>query len=231
MSRIIYAFLFCLSLFTGSIFAQTTSTDKTETESSGKVVKKANKRPAEDNKRAEPFDKTDVKTMASKCVALNTEKGTIRLEMYPESAPETVRSFLNLVAAGALDTTTFSRVVPDFIIQGGDLYTSKKLTDVLRWRAVKMLADEPNQIRHEIGIISMARGDEANSASTNFFILLTTASYLDNKFAGFGKVIEGLEVVQTINKMSVENEAPKEPVRITTANIEACPTPAVSESQ
>ena len=71
----------------------------------------------------EPFDKADVKTMASKCVTLDTEAGSIVLEMYPESAPESVRNFLNLVATGAYDTTTFSRVVPGFVIQGGDLYT------------------------------------------------------------------------------------------------------------
>ena len=72
---------------------------------------------------AEPFDQADVKTMAAKCVKIETETGDIEAEMYPESAPESVRNFLNLVATGSLDTTAFTRVVPGFVIQGGDLYS------------------------------------------------------------------------------------------------------------
>ena len=66
--------------------------------------------------------------MAAQCVKFETEAGVIKMEMFPESAPESVRNFLNLAAIGAFDTTTFSRVVPGFVIQGGDLYTSDKLT-------------------------------------------------------------------------------------------------------
>src|SRR3982751_1785755 len=75
--------------------------------------KKANARPEATPTPAaiEPFDRADIKAMAGKCVTLDTEAGTITMELFPESAPETVRNFLNLVATGALDTTTFSRVV------------------------------------------------------------------------------------------------------------------------
>src|SRR5262245_47289967 len=74
---------------------------------------KANARPAETPvPGAEPFDRADVKVMASKCVRLETEAGDIEMEFFPESAPESVRNFLNLTAIGAFDTTTFSRVVP-----------------------------------------------------------------------------------------------------------------------
>lgn len=187
-----------------------------------KPVKKANQRPIERKSKKELFDGADVKTMSEKCVVLNTEKGSIRLEMYPESAPETVRSFLNLVTSKALDATTFSRIVPDFVIQGGDLYTNENITDESKFRAVKTIPDEPNQIRHEKGILSMARPDEPNSATTNFFILLAPSTFLDNKFAAFGRVTEGIEVVETINKMAVEAEKPKNPVRIKTAEIISC---------
>src|SRR4051794_13738783 len=71
----------------------------------------------------EPYDKADVATMASKCVVLSTETGDIEIELFPESAPETVRNFLNLVATGAYDTTTFSRVVAGFVVQGGNIWT------------------------------------------------------------------------------------------------------------
>src|SRR5205085_5318409 len=86
--------------------------------------KKANVRaPEQASKAPEPFDKATGAEMAAKCVRLETEAGVIELEMLPKSAPETVRHFLNLVASGALDTTTFSRIVPGFVIQGGNLAT------------------------------------------------------------------------------------------------------------
>lgn len=187
--------------------------------------KKTNERPTE-TVAAEPFDKADVKTMAAQCVTLDTEAGAIVLEMFPESAPESVRNFLNLVSIGALDTTTFSRVVPDFVIQGGDLYSREgKVTPEIGRRARKTVPDEPNKILHERGIVSMARSDEPNSATTNFFILLTSASYLDGKFAAFGRVTKGMDVVESINKMPVTEEKPEKPVRIKRASVSTCANP------
>ena len=180
-------------------------------------VKKANQRPAEkknDAAKTDPFEKADVKTMLAQCVTLETAEGKIELEFFPESAPESVRGFLNLAATGSLDTTTFSRVVPDFVIQGGNLGTSEKWSNELAKRASKTLPDEPNQIKHERGILSMARSDEPNSTTTHFFILLREASTLDGKFAAFGRVRNGMETVEKINKMPVENEVPKNPVKI-----------------
>lgn len=184
--------------------------------------KKTNDRPSE-QAPAEPFDKADVKTMAAQCVTLDTEAGVIVMEMFPESAPESVRNFLNLVAIGVLDTTAFTRVVPDFVIQGGDLYSREgKVTPEIGRRARKTVPDEPNKILHERGIVSMARSDEPNSATTNFFILLTSASYLDGKFAAFGRVTKGMEVVEAINKMPVTEEKPEKPVRIRKASVAPC---------
>lgn len=223
--------IFCLFLLFSSLNAQTDSAKTSDKETDKKPVQKANQRPTESNKKKEPYDDSDVKKMATKCVQFETAKGNIKMEMFPESAPETVRNFLNLVATGAFDTTTFSRVVPDFVIQGGNLWTSEKLTDDLKWRAAESIPDEPNQIRHEKGILSMARGDEPNSAGTSFFILLTTASYLDGKFAAFGRVTEGIETVETINKMEVVEETPKEPVKITKATIYDCPSAENVEKQ
>lgn len=223
--RKVFALLIFAVMFSVSIFAQSKTTDNKSSEQAKKAAKKANKRPVkETNKddKSEPFDNATVELMATKCVSLKTDRGTIKLEMYPKSAPESVRNFLNLVATKALDTTTFSRVVPNFVIQGGDLYTSLNLTDKLRWRAVENIPDEPNDIKHVAGVISMARGDEPNSASTSFFILVSASSYLDNKFAGFGRVTSGLEVVRAINNLPVEGETPKDPVRIETASIVQC---------
>lgn len=186
---------------------------------------KANARPAATSPPAapEPFDKADVKTLASKCVRLVTEAGDIEMEMFPESAPESVRNFLNLTAIGAFDTTTFSRVVPNFVIQGGNIWSREGgVPRDLGWRAHRTIPDEPNKILHERGIVSMARGDEANTATTNFFILVTTASYLDGKFAAFGRVTKGMELVDTINKAPVTDEKPEKPVRIKKATVYDC---------
>ncbi len=186
-----------------------------------KAVKKANKRPAAAIK-VEPFEKASVAEMAAQCVKLETDAGAIEMEMFPESAPESVRGFLNLAGSGALDTTTFSRVVPGFVIQGGDLFTREKMTAEFDKRARKLLPDEPSQIKHERGIVSMARADEPNTASTHFFILLSEARMLDGKFAAFGRVTKGMETVEAINKMPVEGEKPTKPVKINRAVAAPC---------
>jgi peptidyl-prolyl cis-trans isomerase B (cyclophilin B) len=141
--------------------------------------------------------------------------------MFPESAPESVRNFLNLTAIGAFDTTAFSRVVPGFVVQGG-VSTRENLTPELSQRAQRTIPDEPSSIRHERGILSMARSDEPHSASSSFFILVGSGSHLDGSFAAFGRVTRGMEVVDAISKMPVENEQPKNPVRIKRATVAPC---------
>lgn len=193
-------------------------------------VKKVNERPLEKPVAvAEPFDKADVRTMASKCVKLETEVGDIEIEMFPEAAPESVRNFLNMASTGLLDTTTFSRVVPGFVIQGGNIWT--RIGGVSREmgaRARRTLPDEPNKILHERGIVSMARTDEPNSATTNFFILVGNGSHLDGIFAAFGRVTKGIEVADVINKAPVAEEKPEKPVRIKKASVFACTPPGPS---
>jgi peptidyl-prolyl cis-trans isomerase B (cyclophilin B) len=172
--------------------------------------------------KAEPFDKTDIKTMAAECVRLETELGNIEVELYPEQAPETVRNFLNLVARGLYDTTTFSRVVPGFVVQGGDLSTREVSSIEIALRSRKTIPDEPNKILHERGVLSMARSDEPHSASTHFFILAGAAPHLDGSFAAFGRVTKGMEVVDAINKGPVTGEKPDKPVRLKKAVVFAC---------
>jgi peptidyl-prolyl cis-trans isomerase B (cyclophilin B) len=186
---------------------------------------KANSRPTPaPAAKPEPFDKADVKTMASQCVSFDTEAGMIEMEVYPEQAPETVRNFLNLAATGMFDTTTFSRVVPNFVIQGGNIWTRTggKLTYEMGARARRTIPDEPNKILHERGVVSMARGDEANTASTHFFILVAPSPPLDGKFAAFGRVTKGMEVVDAINKAPVVDEKPDKPLRIKKVTVAPC---------
>lgn len=191
-------------------------------------VKKVNDRPPDKTTTTiEPYDRADVRSMAGKCVTFDTESGMIEIELYPEHALESVRNFLNLTALGLFDTTTFSRVVPGFVIQGGNVWTrAGAVTHTVGMRARRTVPDEPNRILHERGVVSMARGDEANTATTNFFILVDKASYLDGKFAAFGRVIKGMDIVDTINKAPVTGEKPDKPVRILKATVAECSTKA-----
>jgi cyclophilin family peptidyl-prolyl cis-trans isomerase len=184
---------------------------------------KKNVRPVDITARApEPFDGASVEKMAQQCVTLQTEAGNIIVEMLPESAPENVRNFLNIAATGALDTTTFSRIVKDFVIQGGNLSTSEKWGIELMKRMMHRLPDEPSLIKHVRGIVSMARPNEPNSATTSFFILVGNGSNLDGKFSAFGTVTSGMEVVDAINHAPTEGEKPSKPVHITRAIVAAC---------
>jgi len=184
--------------------------------------KKANVRAPEPAAAAEPFDGAPVEKMAGQCVTLETELGSIEIAMMPEIAPESVRNFLNLAATGALDTTTFSRTVKDFVIQGGNLSTSEKWNAELSRRMQRKIPDEPGIVKHVRGIVSMARTDEPNSATTHFFILVGNGSNLDGKFSAFGTVTKGIEVADQINQAPAEGEKPQKPVKINRAVVAPC---------
>lgn len=207
--------------------AQETPQQKSDAQQKGgqtTEVKKSNERPAAAVK-PEPFDGAALEKMAAQCVTLETEVGVIEIEMLAEAAPETARNFLNLAATGTLDTTTFSRVVKDFVVQGGNLATSQKWGAELSQRARRTIPDEPNYVKHVRGIVSMARPGKPNSATTNFFILVGDAPHLDNQFAAFGRVVRGMEIVDAMNKATLggeRNETPEKPVRITRASVKEC---------
>lgn len=208
----------CITIGATLISAQN-PTPNTET------PRKVNTRPATSvtAAKAEPFDGATVEKMAQ-CVTLDTESGSIVIEMIPTAAPETVRSFLNLVSTGLLDTTIFSRVVKGFVIQGGNLSTSEKWSAQLAERMSRRLPDEPNGVKHVRGIVSMARGEEPNSATTHFFILVGDAPHLDGKFTAFGRVATGIEVADAINRAPADAEQPVVPVRIKQASVVQCKT-------
>lgn len=192
-------------------------------ESPADTTRKANSRPAEViTNTPDPFDGVSVEKMAQQCVTLETELGAIEIEMIPETAPENVRGFLNLAATGALDTTTFSRVVKGFVIQGGNLSTSEKWGFELARRMARKLPDEPGLVKHVRGIVSMARPEEPNSASTHFFILVGDGHHLDGKFSAFGRVTKGIEVADAINHAPTEGDKPSKPVRINRGLVAPC---------
>jgi len=180
---------------------------------------------------AEPFDGASVEKMSAQCVTLETEAGAIELKMLPEAAPETVRNFLNTVASGALDTTSFSRVVKNFVIQGGNLATRETMTPGIAARSRRTIMDEPNSIKHVRGIVSMARPDTPDSATTNFFILVSEASHLDGTFAAFARVTSGMEVADAINGAALEGDKPVAPVRLKRAALSVCPVKPIAPAQ
>ncbi len=218
------SFILAASCVVTLVVAASSQTPTRSPETAPDTPKKANARSAEVPAPAtEPFDGASVERMAGQCVSLETEAGAIEIEMMPEVAPESVRNFLNLAATGALDTTTFSRVVKNFVIQGGNLSTSEKWGVELSKRAARKLPDEPGLVKHERGIVSMARGDEPNSASTHFFILVGDGPHLNGKFAAFGRVRQGLAVADAISGAQTDGDKPLKPVRINRAIVIPCP--------
>ena len=219
----ILSFVFAVGCLGVALFVVAGAQEPKQSEPQTDSARKANVRPAEATVDApEPFDGASVEKMAAQCVTLETEAGAIEIEMIPEVAPESVRNFLNLAATGALDTTTFSRVVKDFVIQGGNLSTSEKWRFDLAKRMSRKLPDEPGLVKHVRGIVSMARPDQPNSATTHFFILVGDGPHLDGKFSAFGKVTKGIEVADAINHAPAEGEKPNKPVRINRAVVAPC---------
>ena len=129
--------------------------------------------------------------------------GTIDIALWPDLAPKTVANFDKLVAEGAYDGTAFHRVIPGFMIQGGDPNSKDKPKST--WgmgdsTQTKVPAEFSN-ISHERGILSMARSQDINSASSQFFICVKDSPFLDNKYTVFGKVTNGMEVADKIVNM------------------------------
>ena len=146
--------------------------------------------------------------------------GKIELELYPEHAPKTVANFEQLVNKGFYDGLTFHRVIPGFMIQGGDPLgngmggSNEKIVGEFRSNGYD------NPIRHVRGVISMARAFDKNSASSQFFIMHADAPHLDGQYAAFGRVISGIEVVDEIASIPTDyNDRPKIAVRIKKAYI------------
>lgn len=132
-------------------------------------------------------------------VVIEMENGKkMKIELYPDKAPITVANFEKLVKEGFYDGLTFHRVIPDFMIQGGDpegtgMGGSKdKIKGEFASNGVK------NDLKHTRGVVSMARSMMKDSASSQFFIMHKDAPHLDGDYAAFGKVVEGLDVIDEI---------------------------------
>ncbi|MBB6042273.1 peptidyl-prolyl cis-trans isomerase B (cyclophilin B) [Oribacterium sinus] len=161
--------------------------------------------------------------MANPIVRITMDSGkVIRLELYPETAPITVENFLDLVKKGFYNGLTFHRIISGFMIQGGDPDGNGMGGPGHSIKGEFKSNGVDNPLKHEKGVISMARSMDPNSAGSQFFIMHEAAPHLDGQYAAFGKVIEGLDVVDEI--ASVETgfqDAPVEKVIMEKVEVEA----------
>jgi peptidyl-prolyl cis-trans isomerase B (cyclophilin B) len=125
--------------------------------------------------------------------------GDIRIELLPEIAPATVENFIKLAEQGYYDGTTFHRVIPEFMIQGGDPNTKNRdPRDDGRGGPGYTIEDEFSQVSHVRGMLSMANASRPNSGGSQFFITVKHKPHLDGSYSLFGRVLEGMEVVDRI---------------------------------
>ncbi len=130
--------------------------------------------------------------------------GKIKLELYPEKAPITVENFTKLVKDGFYDGLIFHRVIKDFMIQGGDPQGTGMGGAKDKIKGEFLMNGVPNDLRHERGVISMARAQNPNSASSQFFIVHKDSFFLDGQYAAFGRVVEGMDTVDEIANVKTD---------------------------
>jgi peptidyl-prolyl cis-trans isomerase B (cyclophilin B) len=169
-------------------------------------------------KKTEPFKDATVDQLRRE-VLLKTSFGDITLEMDPTTAPEHVRNFLKLVQTGWYNGTEFHRIIPGFVIQGGMGYTRRDGQGHPEDRWVHTLKPEFSKLPHTRGVLSMARGDAEDSASTSFFIMLGNAPHLDGKYTIFGRVLDGFDTIEKIEKAKLNGEKPVERIELIEAVI------------
>ena len=137
--------------------------------------------------------------MGNPTAEIEMENGErIALELYPETAPNTVRNFLSLCKAGFYDGTVFHRVIPGFMIQGGDPEGNGTGGPGYSIRGEFSANRFKNNLKHTRGVVSMARAADPDSAGSQFFIMVADAPHLDGEYAAFGKVTSGMETADKI---------------------------------
>ena len=144
--------------------------------------------------------------MVSTC-NITTKYGIIKIELMPQLAPKTVTNFKKLVQSGFYDHLLFHRIVPGFVIQGGDPNSIDRENRQIwgtggpGWK----INAEFNELKHSRGIVSMARSHDPDSAGSQFFIVIKDSYFLDGQYAVFGKVLEGMDIVDKIASISTDN--------------------------
>lgn len=147
--------------------------------------------------------------------------GVMKVELYPETAPNTVTNFISLVEKGFYNGTIFHRVIPGFMIQGGDPEGTGMGGPGYRIKGEFTANRFQNDLKHTKGVISMARSGHPDSAGSQFFIMVDDAPHLDGQYASFGKVIEGIEVADQIVSVATNySDRPLEEQRMRSVTVE-----------
>ncbi len=154
-------------------------------------------------------------------IQITMENGkTMLLELYPESAPETVKNFLSLIEKRFYDGLVFHRVIKGFMIQGGCPLGNGMGGPGYSIKGEFRANGVDNAIRHKRGVLSMARSQNPNSAGSQFFIMHQDSPHLDGQYAAFGRVVEGMEVVDEIASSPTDSrDVPKIPQRIASIRV------------
>jgi peptidyl-prolyl cis-trans isomerase B (cyclophilin B) len=173
-----------------------------------------------EKKKVEPFAGAPAESL-KKTVTMKTTLGTIKIQTMPEWAPNHVRRFLMLVETGWYNGTSFHRVSKDFVVQGGmaNSRVDGRGHPADRW-VTPLKGEFQKDVKHERGIVSMARTDDPDSATTSFFLMLAPSPHLDGQYSAFGKIVEGLEVLAAFEKEEVDGETPKRRLEIVEARVE-----------
>jgi peptidyl-prolyl cis-trans isomerase B (cyclophilin B) len=149
--------------------------------------------------RSRTFNKQEIERMKQTTAVVETKFGEITLKFFPDVAPNHVSSFIELANKGFYDGTTFHRVVPGFVIQGGDPNTkSEDRSNHGTGGPGYTLEAEFSNLPHKRGTLSMARAADPNSAGSQFFICVAEAAFLDGQYTVFGEVSQGMDVVDEI---------------------------------
>ena len=169
---------------------------------------------------AEPFvTESDAELGAYRAV-LDSSAGPITIEFFVDKAPNTVRQFIRLAAAGVYNGMAFHRVAPGFVIQTGALSSRPVPLTAKQQALAHNQAPEFNDTKHVRGTVSMARGDAPDSATTSFFIVLASSAPLDGVYTAFGRVVAGMGAVEAIEAAPRTGEAPNARIDLRTVRIE-----------
>ena len=169
---------------------------------------------------ADPFVTETPEALGAYHATLDTSAGPITIEFFVDKAPNTVRQFMRLAAAGVYNGMAFHRVAPGFVIQTGALSSRGAPLSEKQQKLVHNLPPEFNDTRHVKGIVSMARGDAQDSAQTSFFICTGTSTALDGAYTAFGRVVDGMAAVDAIEATPRDGETPKTRIDLKTVRIE-----------
>ena len=168
----------------------------------------------------EPFVAESVAELGTYRALLDTSEGPITIEFFVDKAPNTVRQFMRMAAAGVYNGMAFHRVAPGFVIQtGAEATRAAPLTEKQR-TLVHPLVPEFTDTKHVKGIVSMAHGTDPGSATTSFFICTGPSAALDGQYTVFGRVIDGMTAVEAIEKAPRNDETPINRIELKTIRIE-----------